>query len=104
MEHLLNNYLKLEAKVKMELMLKEQVYITYYEKLSDFKTEMFFLDDQELTHFLDDYQLSSAKLTRDFIMLYDQNLDSYVVWTRADSLNIILNYFSDQPIYKHFII
>lgn len=84
-------------------MLKEQIFITYYEKLSDFKSEMFFLDDQELIDFLNDYEINQAKLTQQFIMLYNKQLDSYIIWTEVDSFDNILNYFLNEQIYKRFI-
>ncbi len=102
--NLLNTYLKLEEKINMELMLKERIFITYYEKLADFKNDMFILNDFELISFLDDYQFNKNKLTQEFIMLYDKSLDLYVLWTESDCLEVILDYFLNKQEYKKFII
>ena len=104
MKILLKTYLKLEEKLNMEYMLKEQIYITYYERISDFKKDMFFLDDNELIDFFMDYNLDKNKFTQDFIILYNQSLDSYVLWTETDNLNSILNYFYNNHIYNQFIV
>lgn len=104
MANLLNTYLKLEEKIKMEYMLKESIYITYYANISDFKKDMFFLNDNELNEFFIDYQLDKDKFRKEFIILYNQPLDSYILWTESDNLNSILNYFSHNDKYKQFII
>ncbi len=104
MDNLLNTYLKLEEKLKMEYMLKEHIYITYYADISDFKKDMFFLNDNELNEFFIDYQLDKYNFTKEFIILYNQPLDSYILWTDADNLNSILNYFTNNDRYKQFIV
>lgn len=103
MKILLNTYLRLEEMLNMEYMLKEQIYMTYYEKLSDFKYEMFFLDNKELIRFIDDYLINKNKLTQDFIMLNDRKLDSYIIWNEEDDLDMILNYFLNHQNYNLFI-
>ena len=102
--NLLDIYLDLEKIVHMELMLKEKIHITYYENVSAFKDDMFFLDDQEFQQFITDYSLDSKDFLHSFIILNDLTLDTYIIWTSSDDLTNISNFLSTHPKYGKFII
>lgn len=101
---LLTTYLTLESKLAMENMLKEKVYLTYYENVSDFKNDLFLVDDNEFNEFLIDYNLDKYDLNQSFIILNDLNLDSFILWEESTCLNTLLNYFSTSNQYKKFIL
>lgn len=102
--NLLDTYLHLEKIIDMELMLQEKIYITYYENVSAYKDDMFFLDDQEFQQFIIDYTLDSKYFLQSFIILNDLTLDTYVIWDATDDLTNILSFLSAHPKYEKFII
>ncbi|HLQ83995.1 MAG TPA: hypothetical protein VK121_09195 [Pseudogracilibacillus sp.] len=101
---LLTVYLTLESKLAMENMLKEKVYLTYYEDVSDFKNDLFLVNEHEFNEFLIDYQINESDLNQSFIILNNLNLDSFILWGESTSLNTLLNYFSTSNQYKKFIL
>src|SRR5699024_12412901 len=90
---LLTVYLTLESKLAMENMLKEKVYLTYYEDVSDFKNDLFLVNEHEFNEFLIDYQINESDLNQSFIFFINLYLFYFIFLFVSNYFNSLFTYF-----------